>query len=465
MYRKINDPVFGLIELNKVESHIVDTPIFQRLRYIKQLALANYIYPSANHDRFSHCLGVFHLTNRICKVLNKKNNNLLDDFNVRNLKMAALLHDLGHSPFSHALEFHSKRDDFNIDKFPFFLKIPHEEFGSYLIKHSYIKDILEEHNYDVKLICNLIEGNDIENLILSRIINWELDSDRLDYILRDSFFTGVGFGNINYHYLLNSFKCYKNKRIVIDSKAIRDIEHFIISRFSLHDRVYTHKTGSYFTFMLTYSAHYSIINEYFPPFRSKNELNNIISDKDSSKEFLKFSDFYLFNIIYNLYSKFKESTKQDNIKLSRLIETIIYRKKNYKILKYSIFTSKSESETDILKFKIRNLLKDLMEQYPYEIFVHTPKNIFTKYLSTKIPPSDAIDENEEKLKEEKERTIWIQEKNKNPEIFYRSNETFFRKIHEFGITKVLIYLNKDNDDLIKKYKAIESKITKIIFNN
>ena len=463
MYRKINDPIFGLIELNKIESLIVDTPLFQRLRYVKQLALANYIYPSANHDRFSHCLGVLFLTNRICEVLNKKNKNVLDSFSVRNLRMAALLHDLGHSPFSHALEFYRK-DDFNTEQFPFFFKIPHEKFSTYLIKNSYIKDILYKNNYDVNLICNLIEGNDIENLILSRIINWELDSDRLDYILRDSYFTGVGFGNINYHYLLNSFKCYNDKRIVIDKKAIRDIEHFIISRFSLHDRVYTHKTGSYFTYMLTYSAHYSILNDFFPPFKSKNELNEIISNKESSKKILEFSDFYLLNIFYKIYQNLIKTKKEEDLKLARIFEAVIFRKKNFRIKKFSIFTSKSEYETDILKDKIKTLLSSIMDKNPYEIFVHTPKNVFTKFLSTKIPSSELNNGIDEKFKEEDEQTIWIQEKNKDPEIFYRNNETFLRKIHEFGITKVLVYINKENKELIKKYESIEPKIKELIFN-
>ncbi|MBN1215257.1 MAG: HD domain-containing protein [Candidatus Lokiarchaeota archaeon] len=462
MYRKLNDPIFGLIELNKIESIIVDTPLFQRLRYVKQLALANYIYPSANHDRFSHSLGVFFLTNRICETLDKKNNHILDPINVKNLRMAALLHDLGHSPFSHALEFY-KKDDFDTQKFPFFFKIPHEEFSTYLIKNSYIKDILDEHGYEVNLICNLIEGNEIEDLILSRIINWELDSDRLDYILRDSYFTGVGFGNINYHYLLNSFKCYNNKRIVIDSKAIRDIEHFIISRFSLHDRVYTHKTGSYFTYMLTYSAYYTILNEYFPSFRNKTELDDIISTQENSKKIFEFSDFYLINKLYKIYNDLKTSNNEENLKLSRIFEAVIFRKKNFKIIKYSLFTSKSEYETDILKFKIKSLLKSLIDMYPFEIFVHTPKNVFTKYLSSKISPLNSNNESYEKFKEEEEQTIWIQEKNKTPEIFYRSNETFFRKIHEFGITKVLVYINKDNKDLLKKFENLQSKIKDIIF--
>lgn len=465
MVRKINDPLFGLIELNYTESYILDTPIFQRLRRIKQLALANYIYPTATHDRFTHSLGVFHLTNEIAVELNKKSEGLLNEYDIDNLKMAALLHDLGHFPFSHALEYHDKRDDFPIKNFPFFLKLPHEEFGIYLIKNSYIKDILIDNSYDLELICNLIEGKDIENLILNRIINWELDSDRLDYILRDSFFTGVGFGNINYHYLLSNFKPYQNKRIVIDSKAIRDIEQFIISRFSLHDRVYTHKTGSYFSYMLMLAGHSLISESKYPSFRNKKELNEIICTEEDSMKFIELSDFYILDEMFKKYNKLTHSLESsENIHRKKVLEAVLFRKKFYHIKKYSIFTSKSESETDILKFRINSHLNKLREKYQNDIYIHAPKNVFTKYMATKIPQSRLSDEIDQKFKEEEEQTIWIQEKNKPPEIFYRSNETFLEKIHGFGITKVLIYLNKNNHSLIEEYKSIEPEIKNIIYN-
>lgn len=464
MVRKINDPLFGLIELNEIESYIVDTPIFQRLRKIKQLALANYVYPTATHDRFTHSLGVFHLTNEIANELNKKSKGILDEINVKNLKMAALLHDVGHFPFSHALEFHEKQDDFPIKNFPFFLKLTHEDFGIYIIQNSYIRDLLRDNGYDIDLICNLIKGKDIENLILNRIINWELDSDRLDYILRDSFFTGVGFGNINYHYLLSNFKPYRNKRIVIDSKAIRDIEQFIISRFSLHDRVYTHKTGSYFTYMLMLAGYDLFSKSNFPSFQNKSEINEILSTEGDSTKFIELSDFSVLDEFYNRYYQLKQrSINSDKNYMRNILETVLYRKKFFKIKKYSIFTSKSESETDILKFRIKGHLNKLMQEYPNEIYIHTPKNMFTKYMATKITPSGISEDVEEKFKEEEEQTIWIQEKNKPPEIFYRSQETFLEKIHGFGITKVLIYLNKQNHSLIEQFNSLEPGIKNLIY--
>jgi len=462
MVRKINDPIFGLIELNQVESQIIDTPLFQRLRYIKQLGLAHFVYPNALHSRFTHSLGVFYLTDVISNVLKKDNEDLFDKESINNLKMAALLHDIGHFPFSHALEFYSKREDFSLEGLPYFFKMPHEVFGSYIIRNSYIREILENNGYDTEQICSLIEGNDLENIILNRIINWELDADRLDYILRDSFFTGVGFGNVNYQYLLNSFKVYKNNRIVIDTKAIRDIEHFIISRFSLHDRVYTHKTGSYFTYMLTSSAHEMIRDFEFPYFSKEKELKRILATQDNSQELFELTDTILLSNLKDVKKKIIKEADHSKKHFIDGVDAVFYRKKLYSIKKYSIFSSKTEYETDLLKYQIKTVLKDLINQYPHDIFVHTPKNVFTSYLKMKIPPSKREKGMRHQVGGEEEKTIWIQEKNNSPEIFYRSNESFFEKIHEFGITKILIYINKENRDLRKKFKETEPSIKKLI---
>lgn len=226
--RKVNDPIFGLIGLTEGESRVIDTPLVQRLRYIKQLALTHYVYPTATHNRFSHSLGVFYLTGKISDVLNNNGNNNFDKDVLMNLKMAGLLHDVGHFPFSHALEY-AKKSEFSTDGIPFIFEKKHEDLTTFIIKNSYLNELLDGLKYDVDLICSLIEGKDVPNLILNRIINSELDSDRLDYILRDSYYTGVGFGRINFEYLISSFQNIDNKRIVINNKAIRDIEYFIIA--------------------------------------------------------------------------------------------------------------------------------------------------------------------------------------------------------------------------------------------
>lgn len=173
-------------------------------------------------------MGVFYLTGKISDVLNNNGNNNFDKDVLMNLKMAGLLHDVGHFPFSHALEY-AKKSEFSTDGIPFIFEKKHEDLTTFIIKNSYLNELLDGLKYDVDLICSLIEGKDVPNLILNRIINSELDSDRLDYILRDSYYTGVGFGRINFEYLISSFQNIDNKRIVINNKAIRDIEYFIIA--------------------------------------------------------------------------------------------------------------------------------------------------------------------------------------------------------------------------------------------
>ena len=204
--KKVYDPLYGLILLNEIESKIIDTPIFQRLRYLRQLSLTEYVYPTANHNRFSHSLGVFFITNKIGRILQDQDESIIDPYYLDNLKMAALLHDIGHFPFSHALEF--SEDDKTWDEMTKFLKLPHEKLGVYMIKKSYISGILKdgEGKYNIDLICSLIEGDDIaENPILNKIINWELDADRLDYLLRDSYFSVVKYGSIDLDYLISNF--------------------------------------------------------------------------------------------------------------------------------------------------------------------------------------------------------------------------------------------------------------------
>jgi len=455
--RKINDPVFGLIEINEMESRIIDSPLFQRLKYIKQLALAHYVYPGATHTRFSHSLGVFKIAGEICNTLQEYDSDLFCNTNIENLKMAALLHDIGHFPFSHALEFEKKKERFDIKDLPFYFKISHEKFGAYIIQKSYLRSLLEENGYDYELICNLIEGKDIENLIFNKIINWELDADRLDYIIRDSYYTGVGFGKINYQYLISNFKSFENKRIVIDSKAIRDIEHFIISRVALYDRVYTHKTNSYFNFILALTAYDLILNFDYPSFRNEQELNEIIKNEENSKSLIELSDFSYMDKMRDCLSK--EGTDENT---NNHINYLLFRIKNFKIFRFSSFSLKSDYEIDLKKFKISNLLKALLSEYPDEIYIDIPKSKFTGYIPVSIPPSGLDEETLIRMREEEEHTIWIQHNSNPPEIFYRSKKTFFEKIHNLGITKLLVYVNKDNDELISKFERLREDINRIM---
>lgn len=213
----VNDPVYGFINIpNEGIFDLLEHKYVQRLRRIKQLGLSNFVYPGAEHTRFSHALGAMHLMNHALDVLRQKDIEITKDEYNSSLE-AILLHDLGHSPISHALE-HS------------FLRETHEEISLMLMK----KMKLSPHTID-------IFSNNYHKRFLHQLVSSQLDCDRLDYLTRDSFFTGVSEGVIGTERIIKMM-IEKNDEIVIEQKGIYSIEKFIISRRLMYWQVYLHKT-------------------------------------------------------------------------------------------------------------------------------------------------------------------------------------------------------------------------------
>lgn len=461
--KKIYDPLYGLIELNEIENLVIDTPLFQRLRYIKQLGLAHYVYPTVTHNRFSHSLGVFYITNKIGLILQRQNQDLFNNYYLKNLKMAALLHDIGHFPYSHVLEFNENDDAF--DSIPEFFKMPHEELGIYIIKNSYLKDILvnNDSDYNIDLICNLILGNDIaDNPILNRIINWELDADRLDYLLRDSYFSGVKYGLVDLDYLINSFEIY-NEKLVINEKASRSIENFLIARFSLYDRLYTHKTSSFFDCILKKVSSYFLKEKLYPSFYNFNQLDEIIKTEEKSEKFYELTDNSLFNTLFTKYNDLKkEQPEENNILLN--LRTILFRKKTYQINSYQFITNKSTGLIELADFKILKIIDPLIKEYEDDIFIDIPKNRFTKYESIFYPAMGLDEDKIQEIKEQEMKSIWILLRNNELQLFYEWKGTYFKQLFSSKNIKYLIYLNKSNEELKRKFGIIESSINDVINN-
>jgi len=456
--KRINDPIYGLIEFNDIESQIIDTPLFQRLRYIRQLSLAEFVYPTAIHNRFSHSLGVFHVTDKIGKILQKFNDECMSNYYIDNLKMAALLHDIGHLPFSHALEFSEKEDVWN--KLPSFLKLTHEELGVYQIKNSYLKDIIEhvDDRYDIDLICNLIEGNDIaDNPILNRIINWELDADRLDYILRDTYFTGVKFGSIDFDYMISNYELYKNEKLVVNKKASRSIENFLIARFSLYDRVYTHKNISYYNFFLKNVTSLLIENNLFPLFKNDLPFDEIILNEENSELIYELTDFSLYAKLLKYYNH-QRTLKEKNESILSNLNSVLFRKKNHNIFKYQKITNQKSGIIELVDDKILTLIDSLNEEYKNQIHLDNPKNRFTKYQSVFYPSIGLDQEKINEIKEQELKSIWITSDNGNPQLFYEWTGTYFKELVSFKNIKYLIYIEKNKEKLAEKYRSIEDDI-------
>lgn len=211
----IRDSVYGDIRLNENEVKIMDHPQFQRLRRIKQLGLISLIYPGANHTRFEHSIGTMHIASKLADKLDLEE----DDKNL--VRISALLHDIGHGPFSHVSEG--------------VLSFPHEELTKYVISKTPIRDVIEE-NYTISKIVEIINGEGK----FGPIVSGELDADRMDYLLRDSHYTGVAYGIIDYERIISNLNL--DKQLSLDIKGVQAAEGALVSRYFMYPSVYQHHT-------------------------------------------------------------------------------------------------------------------------------------------------------------------------------------------------------------------------------
>lgn len=221
--RKIfNDPVYGFITLPfDILFDIIEHPYFQRLRRIKQLGLTHYVYPGALHTRFHHALGAMHLMQEAVSVLRSKDIEITEE-EYKSVLIAILLHDIGHGPFSHALE-HT------------ILNVHHEQLSLW-----FMEVLNEEFEGELDMAIEIFKGSYIKNF-LHQLVSSQLDMDRMDYLNRDSFFTGVAEGVIGYDRIIKMLSV-KNDELVVEEKGIYSIEKFLISRRLMYWQVYLHKT-------------------------------------------------------------------------------------------------------------------------------------------------------------------------------------------------------------------------------
>lgn len=227
---ELTDPIHRYIRFSETEREIVDTVIFQRLRGIRQLAGAHLVYPSAQHSRFEHSIGTMHIAGYAGETLFSKGY-FGDEDKVQQLRLAALLHDVGHGPFSHLFE------EVLMEKH----NMNHEDMGKQIISRSEISDILGKHGYNSSDICKLSFGQ--SNIqFFNEIISGALSADMMDYLPRDGLFTGVEYGKIDYHRLISSFEVTTDGHLAINKSALYSLESMLISRYEMYKAVYFHKT-------------------------------------------------------------------------------------------------------------------------------------------------------------------------------------------------------------------------------
>ncbi|MFB5603021.1 MAG: HD domain-containing protein [Candidatus Nitrosomaritimum aestuariumsis] len=226
-YLDIIDPIHDFIRVYDHELKIIDNPIFQRLRRIRQLSGAHLTYPAAQHTRFEHSLGVMHIASQAGEALREKG--IIKKEDIEQLRLAGLLHDIGHGPFSHLFEEIIQKK-----------KISHEDFGRNLILKSVIGDTLSKNGYDKKTITKIAFG-DSKLQYLNEIVSGALSADMMDYLLRDGYFTGAEHAKIDHKRLTQSLDVHK-KKLALEKSALYSFESMMHSRYQMFKAVYFHKT-------------------------------------------------------------------------------------------------------------------------------------------------------------------------------------------------------------------------------
>ncbi|HAS57251.1 MAG TPA: phosphohydrolase [Algoriphagus sp.] len=285
----LNDPVYGFITIpSELIFTIIDHPYFQRLRRIKQLGLTDFVYPGALHTRFHHALGAMHLMSITLDNLRNKGTEISDPEYEAAL-IAILLHDIGHGPFSHALEYSLLKS------------VPHEELSLLIIE-------LLNQELSGKLDLTLrIFKNQYERKFFHQLVSSQLDIDRLDYLQRDCFFTGVSEGTIGADRIIKMMDV-KDDQVVIEEKGIYSIENFLSARRLMYWQVYLHKTTVSAEKMLINliqrakdlkirGANFPISEEFDYLLGNEHTLQDFQSNPDLLKIFLELDDLDLWGAI------------------------------------------------------------------------------------------------------------------------------------------------------------------------
>lgn len=349
--RHIYDNVHGFIGITDLESKVIDSPFFQRLRRIRQLSLVDYVFPGALHNRFNHSLGVMHIADKMVVQL-QEDGYLEGDRKL--IRMAGLLHDVGHYPLSHVVEkvvqnhaklnikpisqsiqiesdedtqkediladeervkdiwdnqVHLLNDEYHQNRNIKLDYAHHERMASIVIKCSPLYEILTSEgsftDKDIKTMCQIIAGSHVDNSKnpASLIIHSELDADRFDYLLRDSGQTGVIYGLFDMDQIIRNLKYIEDDleedsgKLAVGHKAIKAVEHYLMSRYFFYNTVISHKASIGFEIMAK-KVYEALIERGL--FYSYFDLVDLFDNPETVDSYLDYDDAYFFNTLRNI---------------------------------------------------------------------------------------------------------------------------------------------------------------------
>lgn len=229
---EIKDPVHGYVYVTKIEKDVVDSFPMQRLHRLRQLAGAEYVYPGANHTRFEHSIGTMYLAQQL--VRNPNISQYLSTEETAMIRLAALVHDVGHGPFSHVFEYLLEK----------YLDKNHEEMTLWIIRKSELSDIIRGGGYNAEAIAKLAVGSLRQKgrTYMDQIIQSAIDVDKLDFVLRDTYHTGAKYGNVDVSRLIQMLDVL-NENLAVNIGALSALESFILARIESFRSIYFHRVS------------------------------------------------------------------------------------------------------------------------------------------------------------------------------------------------------------------------------
>ncbi|MHA2352253.1 MAG: HD domain-containing protein, partial [Candidatus Thorarchaeota archaeon] len=306
---ELNDPIHGFIGLTELESKVINSKPYQRLRRIKQLSGGHFVYPAAEHTRFGHCIGAMFLAGLIGKKLLGPMN--LGEKTLQEVRISGLLHDMGHGPFSHVFEESLiERRGWN-----------HEDVTEWIIRESEVGDLLEDNGISKNRIANLVRGRrETKNdSVVSSIVAGQVDADKMDYLIRDSFYCGVNYGLVDIHRLINSLEVSDDLTLEFDIAARGALEAFLVARYEMFLNVYYHKTVRSVEVMLV---------------KLMNAADSVLglTSFSTPEEFLKLDDMSLISRIRKIDPSESDDAKEAVTMVNMLDSRILYKSVFEKVL-------------------------------------------------------------------------------------------------------------------------------------
>ncbi len=428
---RFRDPIYGFIEINELEREIIDTYLFQRLRRVHQLALGKYVYPTAEHSRFTHSLGVLQMATIIFSNLYRNSKEFFSEHyksekdiakDLKTLRFAALLHDIGHTPFSHSTE-----------KVMLGENIQHEDIGKFIIEnYEPIKSAIEETDISPKAVSSLLTGQvPADKVILKNIVSGHLDADRADYLLRDSYFCGVKYGEYDFNRFFRAFSVDKdsngNMRLCVNEEDIYLVEAFLLARYHYNLQVPYHRTRMGYDIVL---------EKYIEYLKRKGKLPNFIKIEGNEKiKSMDFDEFCNFDD-YSIFEKIKKDSKKN-----KWANMLLRQDHLYPVFDH-IKTEKNEMEFREAILRIRDIPS-----------IKKDKNIFIK--TEQIEVSKLPDETS---KEKKYLGVKLSDRNEIYDILEFSN-ILKQLIKPMEICR--IYLVQKDENVIQQIQDVISHFNEL----